>query len=164
MTALAQEIVDALPSLRRYAHALTGDRRRGDRYVGVALAVLAEEPWHVRPGGDVRHQLYRLVHRVLDALYVPESAAPVELAAASPRNALLARLQAMPLMWRKLVLLTTVERLGLAHAAALVELPPREARTVLARARKELAGVPAQAPLSTRRAPFRSWQSELAHA
>lgn len=158
MTALAQEIVDALPSLRRYAHALTGDRRRGDRYVAVALAVLAEEPWHVRPGGDVRCQLYRLVHRVLDALFIPEPAA------ASPRDGLLARLQALPLLGRKLVLLTTVERLGLARAAALVELPPREARTQLARARRALAGVSAPPRLSRRRESFRSSQSELAHA
>ena len=157
MTALAQEIVDALPSLRRYARALTGDRRRGDRYVAVALAVLAEEPWHVRSGGDVRCQLYRLVHRVLDALFVPETAAP------SPRESLLARLQVLPLLGRKLVLLTTVERLSLARAAALVELPPRQARTALARARRALAGIPAQPRFSPRRESFRSSQSDLAH-
>jgi DNA-directed RNA polymerase specialized sigma24 family protein len=164
MTNLAQEIVEALPCLRRYTHALTGDRRRGDRYVGVALAVLAEEPWHVRPGRDVRGQLYRLVHRVLDALYVSEPAQAIDLAGASPRQALLARLQALPLAWRKLVLLTTVERLSLSRAAALVELPPREARTQLARARRALADLPAQAQLSRRTESFRPWQSESAHA
>lgn len=164
MTALAREIVDALPSLRRYTYALTGDRRRSDSYVGVTLAVLAEEPWHVRPGGDVRYQLYRLVHRVLDALFVPEPAAPIELAAASPRKALVARLQALPLPLRKLVLLTTLERLSLARAAALVELSPWEARTQLARARRALAGVPAQPRPFPRRVSYPSWQSELAHA
>ncbi|HMK68466.1 MAG TPA: hypothetical protein VEC75_08505 [Stellaceae bacterium] len=74
-TASNHGILGALPRLRRYSHALAGDRRLGDRYVEVALEVLAEEPWHLREGGDLRCDLYRLLHRVRDALAMPAAVA-----------------------------------------------------------------------------------------
>jgi len=42
MAPLIQEIATLLPSLRRYAGAVTGDQRSGDRYIRVALEILAE--------------------------------------------------------------------------------------------------------------------------
>jgi len=162
MTTLARRIVQALPSLRRYAYALTGDRQLGDRYIEVALATLAEEPWHVREGDDVRCQLYRLLHRVLDALSVHDWDASLTFADEERRTDLTARLQELSLLSRKLVLLTTVERLSLAHAAELVDLPPRVARVVLARARMALAEMPWGPSFPVGRESCLSSRSELA--
>jgi len=162
MTPLARRIIDALPSLRRYTHALTGDRRLGDRYVEVALAVLAEEPWHVRASGDVRHQLYRLIHRVQDALSVPGVEAIATSSGESPRSDLTARLQALPLPSRKLLLLTTVEGLTLETSATLVDMPPHLARVLLARARMALADHPAHSTLPAWSEPCLPSHSESA--
>ena len=161
MTPSARRIAGALPGLRRYAHALTGNRRLGDRYIEVALAVLAEEPWHVRESGDVRCQLLRLIHGVLDALWTPVDE-PAAFTGEDPRGDLAARLQTLPLPSRKLVLLTAVEGLSLACAAELVGLPPPLARVLLARARMALAEALWKPNLSAWSEQCRSLHSELA--
>ncbi|HYC12643.1 MAG TPA: sigma factor-like helix-turn-helix DNA-binding protein [Stellaceae bacterium] len=143
-TASIHGILGALPRLRRYSHALAGDRRLGDRYVEVALEILAEEPWHLREGGDLRCDLYRLLHRVRDALAMPEPEA--DASADEEQEDILALLRSLPLASRKLLLLTAVEGLSLRRAAEIVELPPEVARVLLARARLALAERPQPEP------------------
>jgi len=135
MTSLRQRIVETLPSLRRYAYALSGDRTTGDEMIRVALMVHAEDPRHLRADADVRFQLYGLFHRVFDVLIVP--AAPQESLAEDPYHELRLGLLSLPLMSRKLLLLVTMEGFSLERAAELLDLPAREARLRLVRARMQ---------------------------
>jgi RNA polymerase sigma-70 factor (ECF subfamily) len=141
MTPLDQEIVEQLPSLRRYACALTGNRQIGDEYVHAALAALADEPWRIGASDDVKPQLFRLFHHVMDALHVRISEASNDADDADPYQDIKRGLLDLPLLTRKLLLLVTVERFPLERAASVLGLPAREAKRRFARARIELSGL-----------------------
>ena len=144
MTPLNQEIATLLPGLRRYARAVTGDRPSGDRYVRIALEILAEEPWRIRAGSDVKFDLYKLFDDVL-SIFEP---GPVDDAVdrADPYHRLKHGVLDLPLTSRKLVLLVTVERFPLRRAAELVHMPMQEAEVHLAGARARLSGITTRAP------------------
>jgi len=141
MTSLIQEIAPLLPSLRRYARAVTGDLCAGERYVHIALETLAEEPWHVRPGQDVKFRLYKLFDEVL-SIFEP---APDDDSAdqADPYHRLKHGVMDLPLLSRKLLLLVTAEHFPLSRAAEVLEMPAREAEVHLAGARAQLNGLAA---------------------
>jgi len=139
MTSLDQEVVEQLPSLRRYACALTGNRQIGDEYVRAALAALAEEPWRIGAGDDVKPQLFRLFHHVVDALHVRVPAALNDAVEAGPYQSIKQEVLDLPLLSRKLLLLVTVERFPLERAASVLGMPIREAERRLARSRMELS-------------------------
>ena len=139
MTSPRQRIVETLPSLRRYACALSGDRRTGDEIIRVALMVLAEDPRHVRADADAKFQLFRLFHRVFDALVVPAESPQEDSAEIDPYRELKLGLLSLPLMNRKLLLLVTMEGFSLERAAELLGLPAREARLRLVRARMQFS-------------------------
>ncbi len=137
MTSLPQALKTTVPSLRRYAIALTGDRTAGDRYVRVTLETLAEEPWRVRTAGDVRFQLYRLFHDVLHIFNVSaaDEDAVVEL---TPGWQLRRDLEDLPLLDRELLLLVLLEGFAVKQAAILLNLQVSEAARRLATARARL--------------------------
>jgi len=137
MTPLANEILAVLPRLRRYACALTGERRLGDRYIEIALETLLEEPSRIRAVDDVRRKLYELFHDVL-AIFVSEDCDIGDESdeAARLRSGVLS----LPLGRRKLLLLVTVEGFGIEQAAQILELPLPEARGQLALALDALGG------------------------
>ena len=62
----SREIAAALPYLRRYARALTGNQGIGDQYVRIMLEMIVEDPSHLPDQGDVGRELFRLFHRVWD--------------------------------------------------------------------------------------------------
>jgi DNA-directed RNA polymerase specialized sigma24 family protein len=150
MTPLTQEIATLLPSLRRYARAVTGDQRSGDRYIRIALEILAEEPWRVRSGYDVKFRLYKLFDDVLSIFEPGPSGGSID--QADPYHRLKHGLLELPLLSRKLLLLVTVERFPLSRAAELLQMPPREAEVHLAGARARLSGLTAASrePLTER--------------
>lgn len=141
MAPLIQEIATVLPSLRRYARAVVGDHRSGDRYIRVALEILAEEPWRVRPGRDVKFHLYKLFDDVLSIFQPGPSAGMID--EADPYHRLKHGVLDLPLVSRKLLLLVTVERFPLSRAAELLQMPAREAEVHLAGARARLSGLTA---------------------
>ncbi|HXP74038.1 MAG TPA: hypothetical protein VN823_07815 [Stellaceae bacterium] len=141
MAPLIQEIATLLPSLRRYAGAVTGDQRSGDRYIRVALEILAEEPGRVRPGHDVKFQLYKLFDDVLSIFEPGPSAGTID--QADPYHRLKHGVLDLPLLSRKLLLLVTVERFPLSRAAELLQMPARDAEVHLAGARAQLSGLAA---------------------
>jgi|GEM_PF-642832 len=57
-----------LPALRRYAHAYTGSRQRGDAYLEICLEVLREDPRWMRRQKTLRLDLFKLLHAVIDRL------------------------------------------------------------------------------------------------
>ena len=141
MNPFMQEIATLLPSLRRYARAVTGSRGSGDRYVRIALEILAEEPWRIRSGDDVKFRLYKLFDEVL-SIFEPD---PTDgrTDQADPYHRLKHGVMDLPFLSRKLLLLVTVERFPLSRAAELLGMPPREAEVHLAGARAKLSGLAA---------------------
>ena len=139
MTLLIQEISKLLPSLRRYARAVTGDRCSGDRYIRMALEILAEEPWRLPPGQEVKFGLYKLFDDVLSIFESDPVAEAID--QADPYHRLKHGLLDLPILSRKLLLLVTVERFPLSRAAQLLQMPAREAEIHLAGACAQLRGL-----------------------
>jgi hypothetical protein len=137
MTPLAQEITNVLPGLRRYARAVTGDQRSGDRYIRIALEILAEESWRVRAGREVKFHLYKLFDDVL-SIFEPAPSDGID--QADPYHRLKHGVLDLPLLSRKLLLLVTLERFPIGRAAELLQMPEREAEVHLAGARAQLSG------------------------
>jgi RNA polymerase sigma-70 factor, ECF subfamily len=131
MSPLANEIRAVLPSLRRYAFALTGHRRWGDRYIEIALETLLAEPTRIHQGDDVRFKLYELLHDSMGAVTTgagdPEDEPEDFYEEARARRGVLS----LPLAERKMVLLVLLEGFAPAQAAALVRLPLNQARRSL---------------------------------
>jgi DNA-directed RNA polymerase specialized sigma24 family protein len=155
MAPRTQEVLSALPSLRRYARALTGERRRGDEYIRVALETLSQEPWRLGPDDDVKVQLYKLFHDVLGALSMFDPDASDGTDASDPYQRLKRDLLDLPLLNRKLLLLVALERFSLAEAARIVELPAHDVASRVAHARVQLKGLGTVTP---RQRVQRAWE------
>src|SRR5215470_18676123 len=135
MTPLSQEIASVLPSLRRYVRALTGNRRTGDPYILLALEILSDEPWRIRPRHDVKYHLFKLFDDVLSIFELgPSQSVDQE----DPYHRLRLGVLGLPLLSRKLLLLVMLEQFSVARAAELLELPERAAKIHLADARAQL--------------------------
>ena len=152
MASLHERVIELLPGLRRYACALTGNRGIGDEYIRVALLVQMEDPRHLKADVDLKFHLYKLFHKVLDALIVPADESVAEVAGAASFPGVEEGLIALPLLSRKILLLTSVEGFAVERAAALLGLPVREARLRLVRARMQMScvGAPSLAPRLSR--------------
>jgi DNA-directed RNA polymerase specialized sigma24 family protein len=135
MTPLSREITDALPRLRRYGRAVTGDRRTGDRYIHVALEILSEEPWRIWSRHGVKFHLYKLFNDVLSVL---EAGPSHDVDREDPYHRLRLGVLGLPLLNRKLLLLVMLEQFPVARAAEMLELSEREAKIHLTDARAQL--------------------------
>jgi len=105
-----EAIIAALPAARRYARAIAGSQAAGDALVANALQALPEAP-------SARAALYAAI----------SAAAPYDETA-----------QMLPRAARLMLLLTTVEELPPADAAAVLGLSPQEGEAALADARARL--------------------------
>src|SRR5919198_718407 len=106
MPDVSEKIVENLRYLRRYARALVGSQQTGDTYVRICLEALLQEPEKVSANGDVRLQLFRLFHDV----WSRTGAAERDQEGGQPRDlSVEARLQALPVSERQMLLLTTLE-------------------------------------------------------
>lgn len=113
-----------LPGLRRYARALVGDQAKGDAIVKAAVGDLLAAADAVSSEPDFRLPLYRAFNRRFAA---DKASAP-----ARPELAVLSLIE------RQLLLLTALESLPDALAAATLDLDPFESRERLAAARTKL--------------------------
>lgn len=153
MTPLAKEILAVLPKLRRYAFALSGQRRWGDRYIEIVLETLLQEPSRLRRGDDVRFKLYELLHDVIGAVSIgtPEAEDECDEDATARRGVL-----SLSLVERKMILLVMVEGFDMAQAAVLSRLALASARSILNQAVDRLsdrAGLQAALPQARRLRP-----------
>ena len=139
MTATSHEIVRHLPFMRRYARALLGEQRRGDNCVRVCLEALLVEPDRIEGEGDVRAQLYRLLHETLDRLVLAEEDAVEDPAAARLEQ----RIGTLPTVERSALLLVMLESFDLEDTAFILRRPASEVADLVERAR---AGLRTQAP------------------
>ena len=112
-----QDLIHALPYARRYARALTGSQARGDALVSDVLrAMLADG----LDDTDARHALYARTTQHFTRSADPDSADSLSSAQ------------------RQLLLLTSLEEVGIDDAAGIVGVPPAEAARMLAEAREHL--------------------------
>lgn len=116
-------LVRSLPYGRRYARAITGSQSRGDALVAAALRTLLEQPDAAAEQGEFRARLalYAAIGRQDRATGAANDGA----SGLSPRQ-------------RRLLLLTALEELDLAAAAAAEEIEEAEAGGELERAREQL--------------------------
>ena len=148
-----RQIEAALPSLRRYARALTRDRDRADDLVQATL-VRGLDAWsRLRPPRDVRAWLFTILHN----LYINEGkrsqrwsrvvsrsdAAPEPAAAPTQLDRLaladLSRaLQVLPEDQRQTLLLVALEGFRYAEVAAITGVPVGTVMSRLSRARERL--------------------------
>ncbi len=139
MNDLAHDIARHLPFLRRYARALTGSQKRGDRYVRICLETLIEEPERIAAGEDPRLQLYRVFHEVWA---VVQSVAPEEAGTgeteASDADRVQQGLAALPAIERQVLLLVSLEGFSYEETGQILGLDRGEVRTLLHAAQEEI--------------------------
>lgn len=130
MRVYVRELNSHLPYLRRYARALTGATHLGDDLVtrGVEAAVMA--PTRFGIPGPKRAPLYALLNLLFDA-----DGEGRPMASPHPIEQVLARL---PEPERRLYLLTALEELPLAEAAAVEQMVVEDAAERLCRVRERL--------------------------
>ena len=104
---LGQSIAPHLPYLRRYGRSISGSQQSGDALVARMLETLVANPDAVDAGGDLRIQLYRMVHDNFGLL--AQQAAPGKDAERSDMAIADARLRRIPSLARQALLLTAVE-------------------------------------------------------
>jgi len=158
------QVVACIPSLRRYARGLAGERERADDLVQDTL----ERAWRKFPlwqrRGDVRAWMFGIMHNLyIDRLRgqraTPEAGAgdalpePAQRATQSDRlevRDLERALQRLPAEQREVLLLVGVEALGYQQAADVLGVPIGTVMSRLSRARERLraelegASVPAR--------------------
>lgn len=138
----AMRIAAELPFLRRYARALTGSQESGDRYAAATLeAILADRSVL---DGDLgpRLALFRAFQTVWTSsgsmLSGPVPGAPLSAAEEKAQS----RLAALTSQSREALLLRTIEEFRVEEVAAIMEITPDEAETLVATALREMeAGV-----------------------
>jgi DNA-directed RNA polymerase specialized sigma24 family protein len=128
MSIRSTEIIDLLPSLRRYAAALVGDPARADGLVETCLERLLAEQANVR-GRALRLTVFAL----FDLIHDETLGAGPTAAAVTPSDGLEHSLNDLPLEERKALLLVTVEHFSQSEAAAILRVSTAVvARRVLA--------------------------------
>lgn len=132
---LGQAIAPHLPYLRRYGRAISGSQGSGDALVAKLLETLVAHPDAIDTGGDLRIQLYRMVHDNFGL--VAEAAAADEAAAPDARIAD-ARLRRIPSLARQALLLTAVEGFSEAETGRIIGRDVDEVHRLIADATDEI--------------------------
>ncbi|PWR20176.1 response regulator [Zavarzinia aquatilis] len=133
MTDRKQAIARLLPFLRRYARALTGSQPAGDGLIREALLALGAGTASLDPARDLKPQLYGLIHAAADR-------APAPAPSPGPGEAKLqATLSTLPSAARRALLLTSLEGLNRAEAAAALGIGIDAIDGLLASAQEDLA-------------------------
>ncbi|HMO77519.1 MAG TPA: response regulator [Sphingopyxis sp.] len=133
---LGQAVAPHLPYLRRYGRAISGSQQRGDGLVAKLLETLVAHPDALDLSGDVRVQLYRMVH---DSFGLEgESTVPADEPVAADIAIADARLRRIPSLARQALLLTAVEGFGSEDAGRIVGRDTAEVEALIAEALEEI--------------------------
>ena len=125
-----------LPSLRRYAHAYTGSRQRGDAYLEICLEVLLEDPRWLRRQKTLRLDLFKLLHAVIDRM--DEKPAEGEDSGRDSEGRMRDAILALSPVRRRLVLLLSFEDLQTKDLAYIMGLDETAIRAQLQHAWKDI--------------------------
>ena len=122
-----------IPSLRRFARALTGSQRSGDAYVTETLESLVADPSLIPSEAVAKAALYRLFLTMWNSVEVNQEASPATLTGFD-RN-----LQTISPAPRQAFLLTALEGFSLEDAAQIMLISEKECRRLIEQAGREIA-------------------------
>ena len=131
---LSSEIGSALPYLRRYARALTGDQTSGDRYAAATLEAVLADRNMVIEASSAKVGLFKVFH----GIWVT-TGAPVTTETDGPRAAAQKHLARLTTNSREALLLHTIEEFSLSAVAEIMQIGGDEAEILVETARREMA-------------------------
>jgi CheY-like chemotaxis protein len=135
MPMTSESIIQWLPRLRRYAHALSGTRELGDSYVRACLEVAVEEPQRFSKTSDVGLELFRLFHDIWTI--VDEGCGAID-ESDSGDVQLKRQIADLPSMHRQVLLLSALEGFTPDEIAWILDRPEAEVEHKLEEARTSL--------------------------
>jgi len=146
----AQDLIELIPRLRRYARALVGDRAASDDLVQDTLERAWSKLHLYRRGTDLRAWLFTVMHNVhVNRVRATRPTDPLEddmpelAQRATQGDALLVRdldraISALPVAQREVLLLVALEDLSYEETARVLGIPIGTVMSRLARAREKL--------------------------
>ena len=131
---VSQAVGAQIPSLRRFARALTGSQKSGDAYVTETLESLLADPSLIPSEAVAKAGLYRLFLTMWNSVEVNQEAAPSATLTGFDRN-----LQTISPAPRQAFLLTALEGFSLEDAAQIMLISEKECRRLIEQAGREIA-------------------------
>ncbi len=131
---LSSEIGAALPYLRRYARALTGNQRSGDNYAAATLEAVLADRSLVEELSSPKVGLFAMFH----GIWVT-TGAPVEDEDVGPRATAQKHLKRLTTNSREALLLHTIEEFSIEELAEVMQVSDDEAGQLIDVARQEMA-------------------------
>lgn len=131
---LSEVVASLLPYLRRYARALTGDQRTGDRYAAATLEALLADRSVFEQGMNSRVSLFHAFHKIWSSL-----GEPVATAETGPARRAQAHLKRLTPNTREALLLSTIEEFPREEIALVMGRELSEIDHLLAIAEREMA-------------------------
>ena len=131
---ISQAVGAQIPSLRRFARALTGSQKSGDAYVAEALESLLADPSLVPDEVDAKAKLYELFLAIWNSVAVNRKDSPP--AALPSLDVNLQRISPGP---RQAFLLTALEGFSLKDAARVMLLSEEACQRLIEQAGREIA-------------------------
>lgn len=129
----ASAISEALPFLRRYGRALTGDQSTGDRYAATALEALLEDRSVAEQASSAKTGLFKVFHTIWKS-----SGAPVQDGETGLRATAQKHLSKLTEGTREALLLHTIEEFSLLNVAEIMQIEQSEAEHLISVARREM--------------------------
>ena len=123
-----------IPSLRRFARALTGSQKSGDAYVTETLESLVADPSLVPSEAVAKAALYRLFLTMWNSVEVNQETSSAATLTGFDRN-----LQTISPAPRQAFLLTALEGFSLEDAAPIMLISEKECRRLIEQAGREIA-------------------------
>ncbi|PIE09374.1 MAG: response regulator [Rhodobacterales bacterium] len=128
-------IAAQIPFLRRYARALTGSQRLGDRFASAVLEALIAAPDRIPAPDQARASVFKLFHEIWDAArHAEPGGSEAGLAARAQLH-----LSKLTKGAREALLLSAMEEFSTADVAHILGCSEAEAKALVATGRRELA-------------------------
>lgn len=126
-------VSDALPCLRRYGRALTGDQSTGDRYAAATLESVLEDRGAVNAASSIKVGLFKVFHLLWSTTGAPVAERETGLRAAAQKH-----LASLTVNTREALLLNTIEEFSVPAVAEIMQIDQAEADHLLSVARREM--------------------------
>jgi CheY-like chemotaxis protein len=130
---ISQLVGTQLPSLRRYARALTGSQESGDAYVAATIEALIKQPGLLNGQSPVRLGLFRIFSKIWNSVPVNAGSEPAQ---SMPAERRLGQIAALP---RQAFLLVSLESFSEADAAQILDTDIAGLRALIDKCGQELA-------------------------
>lgn len=130
---LSRVVADLLPYLRRYARALTGSQKTGDRFAAMTLEALLEDRSIFESASSHKVALFAAFHKIWSSLGTPVESGETGLSASA-----IAHLSRLTENTREALLLNTIEGFTTAEIAEIMQVDTSEVTHLLRLAMDEM--------------------------